>query len=68
VPDEIRAPRTSSGGRRRRRKGLELTALPSIGKEAWVAAVQESDALLAVKVIDGTVEVVSEGHWKLFSP
>jgi len=22
----------------------------------------------AVKVIDGTVEVVSEGHWKLFSP
>jgi dipeptidase E len=22
----------------------------------------------AIKVIDGTVEVVSEGHWKLFSP
>jgi len=22
----------------------------------------------AVKVIDGTVEVVSEGHWKLISP
>jgi dipeptidase E len=22
----------------------------------------------AVKVIDGTVEVVSEGHWKLFNP
>ncbi len=22
----------------------------------------------AVKVIDGTVEVVSEGHWTLFSP
>jgi dipeptidase E len=22
----------------------------------------------AVKVIDGTVEVVSEGHWKLFKP
>ena len=22
----------------------------------------------AVRVIDGTVEVVSEGHWKLFTP
>jgi hypothetical protein len=22
----------------------------------------------AIKVIDGTVEVVSEGHWKLFTP
>jgi len=22
----------------------------------------------AIKVVDGTVEVVSEGHWKLFSP
>ncbi len=22
----------------------------------------------AVTVIDGTVEVVSEGHWKLFNP
>jgi dipeptidase E len=22
----------------------------------------------AVKVVDGTVEVVSEGHWKLFNP
>ena len=22
----------------------------------------------AVKVIDGTVEVVSEGHWQLFNP
>jgi dipeptidase E len=22
----------------------------------------------AVKVIDGTVEVVSEGYWKLFNP
>ena len=22
----------------------------------------------AVKVIDGTVEIVSEGHWKLFNP
>jgi dipeptidase E len=22
----------------------------------------------ATKVVDGTVEVVSEGHWKLFTP
>ena len=22
----------------------------------------------AVKVVDGTVEVVSEGHWQLFTP
>ena len=22
----------------------------------------------AIKVVDGMVEVVSEGHWKLFSP
>jgi dipeptidase E len=22
----------------------------------------------ALKVVDGTVEVVSEGHWKLFTP
>jgi hypothetical protein len=22
----------------------------------------------AIKVVDGTVEVVSEGHWKLFAP
>ena len=26
------------------------------------------DDQTAIKVIDGTVEVVSEGHWKLFSP
>jgi dipeptidase E len=22
----------------------------------------------AIKVVDGTVDVVSEGHWKLFTP
>ena len=22
----------------------------------------------AIKVVDGTVEVVSEGHWRLFTP
>jgi dipeptidase E len=99
---------------------LELTALPSIDREVWAAAVQDADALLvwggdpvmaegvglvdfaiiphveyddhhdvanaekwagrlpmpsyaiddetAIKVIDGTIEVVSEGHWKLFNP
>ena len=26
------------------------------------------DDQTAIKVTDGTVEVVSEGHWKLFSP
>lgn len=26
------------------------------------------DDKTAIKVIDGTVEVVSEGHWKLFNP
>jgi dipeptidase E len=26
------------------------------------------DDQTAVAVIDGTVEVVSEGHWKLFNP
>jgi dipeptidase E len=26
------------------------------------------DDQTAIKVIDGNVEVVSEGHWKLFTP
>ena len=26
------------------------------------------DDQTAIKVSDGTVEVVSEGHWRLFSP
>jgi dipeptidase E len=47
---------------------LELTALASIEKEVWAATAQESDDETAVKVVDGTVEVVSEGHWKLFNP
>jgi hypothetical protein len=29
---------------------------------------QPRNALYAIKVVDGTVEVVSEGHWKLFTP
>jgi dipeptidase E len=26
------------------------------------------DDQTAIKVVDGNVEVVTEGHWKLFSP
>ena len=37
---------------------LELTALPSIEEAAWVPTVRDADALL--------VEVVFEGHWRLF--
>lgn len=40
--------------------------------ERWAAGMQgpsyAMDDQTAIKVIDGTVEVVSEGHWKLFSP
>ena len=39
--------------------------------EKWAAGMQGSsyaiDDQTAIKVIDGEVEVVSEGHWKLFS-
>jgi dipeptidase E len=53
---------------------LGLIALPSIDEEVSAkptvtrpAAAVECDET-AIKVTDGTVEVVSEGHWKLFSP
>jgi dipeptidase E len=40
--------------------------------ERWAARVPVPmyaiDDQTAIKVIDGTVEVVSEGHWKLFTP
>ncbi|WP_433166013.1 Type 1 glutamine amidotransferase-like domain-containing protein [Kribbella sp. CA-247076] len=40
--------------------------------EQWAARIPAAtyaiDDQSAVKVVDGTVEVVSEGHWKLFSP
>jgi dipeptidase E len=40
--------------------------------ERWAAGMQGPayaiDDQTAIKVIDGEVEVVSEGHWKLFSP
>ncbi len=40
--------------------------------ERWAADIQGPayaiDDQTAIKVVDGTVEVVSEGHWKLFTP
>jgi dipeptidase E len=40
--------------------------------ERWAIGMQVPgyaiDDQTALKVIDGTVEVVSEGHWKLFTP
>jgi dipeptidase E len=40
--------------------------------ERWAAGLQGPayaiDDQTAIKVVDGTVEVVSEGHWKLFTP
>ncbi|MET3549498.1 hypothetical protein ABID47_006135 [Paenibacillus favisporus] len=41
------------------------------GAERWAAGMQVPayaiDDQTAIKVIDGAVEVVSEGHWKFFS-
>jgi dipeptidase E len=40
--------------------------------ERWAAGMPVPayaiDDQTAIKVVDGTVEVVSEGHWKLFTP
>jgi len=40
--------------------------------ESWAADIAGPayaiDDQTAIKVVDGTVEVVSEGHWKLFTP
>ena len=40
--------------------------------ESWAAAIAGPayaiDDETAIKVVDGTVEVVSEGHWRLFAP
>jgi len=40
--------------------------------EAWAAGIEGPayaiDDETAIKVVDGTVEIVSEGHWKLFDP
>jgi dipeptidase E len=52
---------------------LELTALPSIDPERWVPLVRAADVLLvagdddtAIRVLDGVVDVISEGHWRRF--
>ena len=42
------------------------------GAESWAADLSGPayaiDDETAIKVVDGTVEVVSEGHWRLFTP
>ena len=47
-------------------------AASAANAEKWAARlpvpVYAIDDQTAIKVVDGTVEVVSEGHWKLFTP
>jgi dipeptidase E len=42
------------------------------GAEKWAASVAVPgyaiDDQTAIRVTDGAVEIVSEGHWKLFTP
>jgi dipeptidase E len=54
---------------------MDNAALPSntiANAERWAAGFSGPayaiDDQTAIKVTDGTVEVVSEGHWKLFTP
>jgi len=54
---------------------LDHPALPEntmADAERWAAGMSVPcyaiDDQTAIKVVDGTVEVVSEGHWKLFTP
>jgi dipeptidase E len=52
------------------REGMPDTTLDNI--ERWAAGISVPayaiDDETAIKVVDGTVDVVSEGHWKLFTP
>jgi dipeptidase E len=52
------------------REGFPDSSLTNI--ERWAAGIPAPtyaiDDETAIKVTDGTVEVVSEGHWKLFTP
>ena len=52
------------------REDMPDTSLANI--ERWAAGIPVPayaiDDETAIKVVDGTVEVVSEGHWKLFTP
>ena len=54
---------------------LDHEAMPehSMAKaETWAAGLPVAgyaiDDQTAIKVLDGNVEVVSQGHWKLFTP
>ena len=40
----------------------------TMGRPAWRCRAYAIDDETAIQVVDGTVEVVSEGHWKLFTP
>ncbi len=50
----------------------ELTENTMAAAEKWAAELARPcyaiDDETAIKVVDGTVEVISEGHWKFFSP
>jgi len=53
---------------------LDHEALPDnsmAGAERWAAGMRVPayaiDDQTAIKVVDGAVEVISEGHWKLFT-
>jgi hypothetical protein len=52
------------------REDMPDTSLANI--EKWAAGIPVPayaiDDQTAIKVVDGAVEVVSEGHWKLFTP
>ena len=52
------------------REDMPDTTLANI--ERWAAGIPVPayaiDDQTAITVVDGTVEVVSEGHWKLFTP
>jgi hypothetical protein len=52
------------------REDMPDTSLADV--ERWAAQMRMPayaiDDQTAIKVVDGTVEVVSEGHWKLFTP
>jgi dipeptidase E len=52
------------------REGMPDTSLADI--EKWAAGLSVPayaiDDQTAIKVVDGTAEVVSEGRWKLFTP
>src|SRR2546428_24265 len=52
------------------REDMPDTSLANI--EKWAAGLSVPayaiDDQTAIKVVDGTIEVVSEGHWKLFTP